>query len=285
MNVCPLAGLSLHKQYLEDAMTGSIVSAVFDSQSEAQQAVQELRQAGASDTSLSLVAQDGDRTTTTSGDGSTDDGHGSILRGILGGGALGAGLGVAALAIPGVGPLVGLGAIAASAVPGAMGIGAAVGAAAGSLNEALQKHGVSEEDATYYNDRISNGGVFVSVDTNQSGLDAGTAQDILRRAGGHNASEPRAGSTTQGSSSGVYADADAGSSSYGGSSTGGAGGSYGGTGTSTSGGSFGGAGTGGGSAIGSGTNAGTGSDAGSSYGSAGDTGLGGSGDGTNRSNY
>ena len=35
----------------------------------------------------------------------TDDDHRNLLRGILGGGALGAGLAVAALAIPGVGPL------------------------------------------------------------------------------------------------------------------------------------------------------------------------------------
>ncbi len=54
-----------------------------------------------------------------------------MLRGILGGGALGAGLGIAALAIPGVGPLAALGAIAASAVPEAMAIGAVAGAAVG----------------------------------------------------------------------------------------------------------------------------------------------------------
>jgi hypothetical protein len=172
----------------------SVVSAVFDSDQEAQRAVSELRQAGVADSALSVVAQHEGRTTSTSGEGSiTDDDHTNVLRGILGGGALGAGLGIAALAIPGVGPLVAAGAIAASAVPGAAAIGAAVGAAAGTLNETLKKHGVSEEDASYYGDRIKSGGVFVSVDDN-SGVGSETAREILHRNGGHNASRAR---TTQ----------------------------------------------------------------------------------------
>jgi hypothetical protein len=177
-------------------MNQTIVSAVFDSHDEAQRAVSELRSAGASDASLSLIAQSGKTTTTTHGDGTTDDdGHGSIIRGILGGGALGAGLGIAALAIPGVGPLAAAGAIAASAAPEAMALGALAGAAAGSLNEVLTKHGVSEEDAGYYHDRIKGGGTFVSVDTRSGGIDAQTAQQILYRAGGHNASQARTTAT------------------------------------------------------------------------------------------
>ena len=176
-------------------MTQNIVSAVFDSHNEAERAVSELRRAGARDTSLSLIAQENGKTTTTSGDGSSEEHKGSILRGILGGGALGAGLGVAALAIPGVGPLAAAGAIAASAVPEAIGIGAANGAVGGSLNEILHKHGVSKEDADYYHERIKSGGVFVSVDTRDGGLDAGEAQEILYAAGGHSSTRARAGAT------------------------------------------------------------------------------------------
>lgn len=172
-------------------MNQSIVSAVFDSQDEAQRAVQELRGAGFDDASLSLIAQQGGKTTTTGGDGEiTDEGHSNVLRGILGGGALGAGLAIAALAIPGVGPLAAAGAIAASAVPEAAAIGAVAGAAAGTLNEVLTKHGVSDEDATYYGDRIKSGGVFVSVDTN-SGGDPETARTILRTNGGHSSTQSR----------------------------------------------------------------------------------------------
>ncbi len=175
-------------------MNQSIASAVFDSQEEAQRAVSELRSAGVPDNSLSIVASHGGRTTTTSGDGEiTDEHHRNLLRGILGGGALGAGLGVAALAIPGVGPLAAAGAIAASVVPEAMAIGAAAGAVGGSLNEAFKKHGVSDEDAAYYGDRVKGGGIFVSVDDSAGGIDGQRAREILYRNGGHSSSQPRVG--------------------------------------------------------------------------------------------
>lgn len=179
-------------QYVESGTTGGKATAVFDTQEEAQRAVAELRSAGIDDANLSLIAQSGRTTTTTAGDGEiVDEEQGSILRGILGGGALGAGLGIAALAIPGVGPLVAAGAIATSAIPAAAGIGAAVGAAAGTLNEVLNSHGVSEEDSAYYGDRVQQGGVFVSVDSGQSNVDTSRAQDILYSCGGHSASSPK----------------------------------------------------------------------------------------------
>ena len=177
-------------------MNQPLVSAVFDSHAEADRAIADLRSAGVPDSALSIVAQHGETTTTTSGSGEhTGEGHGSIVRGILGGGALGAGLGVAALAIPGVGPLAAAGAIAASAIPGALGIGAAAGAAAGTLNEALHKHGVSEEDSRYYNDRVTGGGVFVSVDTSVGGTSAENVRDILYRSGGHSSTQARMSSS------------------------------------------------------------------------------------------
>jgi hypothetical protein len=166
-------------------------SAVFDSHEEAQRAVSALRNAGVTDTSMSVIAKHGNRTTTTSGDGEvTDDDHRNLLRGILGGGALGAGLGIAALAIPGVGPLAAAGAIAASAAPEAMGIGAAIGALTGTINESLKKHGVSDEDAEYYGERIKSGGVFVSVD-DTGGADRSQVEEILHRYGGHSSTRSR----------------------------------------------------------------------------------------------
>ncbi|MFD1787568.1 hypothetical protein ACFSC3_08290 [Sphingomonas floccifaciens] len=167
-----------------------VVSAIFDSNSEAERAVSELRQLGVNDADLSLIAQSKGTMTTREGGGEvTDEEHTNILRGILGGGALGAGLGVAALAIPGVGPLAALGAIAASAVPEAVAIGAVAGAAAGTFNEALKKHGVSDEDSAYYGDRLKDGGVLVTV--NASGIDRQQVQDVLHRNGGHSSSHAR----------------------------------------------------------------------------------------------
>jgi hypothetical protein len=173
-------------------MNTQTISAVFDSYDEAERAISELRRAGVRENALSVIAQrDGKMTETSDGHTTEHDEHGSIIRGLIGGGALGAGLGVAALAIPGVGPLAAVGAIAASAVPEAIGIGAAVGAAAGGLNEALHKHGVSKEDADYYGERLKQGGIFVSVDTRDAGITREAAEDALYRNGGHSASRSR----------------------------------------------------------------------------------------------
>jgi hypothetical protein len=174
-----------------DTGTG-VVSAVFDTDDEARSAIAALRSAGVDDASLSLITQRRGTTTTANADGDVvDEEHTHLLRGILGGGALGAGLGVAALAIPGVGPLVAAGAIAATAVPGAMAIGAAAGAALGSLNEVLKAHGVSDEDAAYYGERMNSGGVLVTVNAAQQDTSAAKIQDILYQNGGHNTARAR----------------------------------------------------------------------------------------------
>ena len=170
--------------------SAGVISAVFDSNAEAERAVAELREMGVDNGALSLIAQSKGTMTTREGGGEiTDEEHSNLLRGILGGGALGAGLGIAALAIPGVGPLAALGAIAASAVPEATALGAVVGAAAGTFNEALKKHGVSDEDSAYYGDQLKSGGVLVTV--NDTGIDRQLAQDVLYRNGGHSASHAR----------------------------------------------------------------------------------------------
>jgi hypothetical protein len=175
-------------------MNTRTASAMFDTQEEAARAVAELRDAGVPDAALSVVTQRGGVTTADAGAEVTDEDHGSVARGILGGGALGAGLGVAALAIPGVGPLVAAGAIAAAAVPSAMAIGAAAGAAAGTLNETLVKHGVDRDDADYYGDHLGRGGVLVSVAPDAAGIPYETASDILYRNGGHSSRRSRVSS-------------------------------------------------------------------------------------------
>jgi hypothetical protein len=169
-----------------------VVSAVFDSDDEAREAITALRSEGISDASLSLITQRRGTTTTSNVDGDVvDEEHSNWLRGILGGGLLGAGLGVAALAIPGVGPLVAAGAIAASAVPGAMAIGAVAGAALGTAAEALKEHGVSDDDVAYYGNALNkNGGVLVTVHPHGDASKQ-TIQQILHAHGGHNAAQPR----------------------------------------------------------------------------------------------
>ena len=172
-------------------MKQSIASAVFDNRAEAERAVSELRSAGVRDSDISIVGQEDGKNTSTDGAGEkTGD---LVSKTALGAGA-GALLGVAALAIPGVGPLVAAGAIAEAAVGGAALTGTAIGAAAGGFTSLLTKHGVSEEDARYYEGRVYDGGFFVSVDDSAT-VDRETISDILYRAGGHSAGRARTSAT------------------------------------------------------------------------------------------
>jgi hypothetical protein len=175
-------------------MQNNVVSAVFDSQNEAESAIRDLRSAGVTDASISVIGKHEGSTTETTGSGENIDNHdepASLISKVAAGSGIGALLGVAALAIPGVGPLVAAGAIAESAIGGAALAGTAAGAAAGGLTDILTKHGVSSEDSSYYHDRINQGGIFVSVDPSSSSVQRDELQDILHRAGGHNAGRSR----------------------------------------------------------------------------------------------
>lgn len=176
-------------------MSSSIASAVFDNQQEAEVAVSKLRALGVNDSAISVIAQDDGKNSVTNGSG---EGVSSEFIGKTAAGAgIGTLLGIAALAIPGVGPLVAAGAIASAAIPGAAVTGALLGAAAGGLSKVLTDHGVSDDDAGYYEERVNNGGVFVSVKTDDAGVDVTTVEDALYDAGGHSSSRAKAmGPTT-----------------------------------------------------------------------------------------
>ena len=181
-------------------MTNRIASAVFDSRDEAERALSELREAGISDSAISVVGQ-ADEASEFSGNRTYDnDDAGEATSNVVKGAAIGTGagavLGIAALAIPGVGPLVAAGAIAASAIPTAAAIGAGAGLAAGSIAGLLASHGVDEEDSKYYEERLSQGGIFVSVRAEDDDVPVEQAREILFRNGGHSASRQRAGATT-----------------------------------------------------------------------------------------
>lgn len=172
-------------------MRNNLVSAVFDNQADAERAVSQLRNAGVQDRSISVIAQrEGDEKAVT-----TDGGGEEVAKDVIGTAALGAGagtlLGIAALAIPGVGPLLAAGAIASTAIPAAALTGAAIGAATGSVVGLLKDHGVSDDDAVYYEDRINQGGVFVSVDADGGSLDRQSAEDILYASGGHSSARSK----------------------------------------------------------------------------------------------
>lgn len=172
-------------------MSDRIASAVFDNQEEAKRAMTELRSAGIDQKCISIVGRHGEQEAMDKPDGDGEMNAGRTVKGAIGGAVVGGLLGVAALAIPGVGPLAAAGAIASGAIPGAAAIGAGAGAVAGGLTGMLTGHGVSEEDATYYEERINDGGIFLSVDADESSVPVETAQEILLRNGGHNSTRAR----------------------------------------------------------------------------------------------
>lgn len=167
----------------------NIASAVFDSQTEAQRAVDALRSAGVDSDAISVIARSDGETTVTDGEG--EEAAKDVVGKAAAGAGVGALLGVAALAIPGVGPFVAAGAIAQAAIGGAALTGTAIGAAAGGMAGALEDHGVDRSDADYYEGRLNDGGIFVSVDTTDARHSASEISDILHRNGGHSSSRAR----------------------------------------------------------------------------------------------
>ena len=172
-------------------MNKNIISAVFDSRSEAEAAISELRSQESIAAGFRSSAGTGTARPSPTVRANRPKKAWAIRLRARGGAGIGAILGVAALAIPGVGPLAAAGAIASSAIPGAAAIGAGAGAVAGGLTGLLRDHGVSDDDASYYEGRINDGGIFVSVDASEGDVPTETVREVLSRNGGHSASQPR----------------------------------------------------------------------------------------------
>lgn len=165
------------------------IVALYDDYNHAQQAVRELVDNGISRDQISLMAnnaggQFGDVTTgmgETTGTSATAEGAGvgAGIGAALGGiGGLLVGLG--ALAIPGIGPVIAAGPLAAAlgGVAGA-GAGAVAGGAAGGILGALTDMGVNDEQASYYAEGVRRGGTLITVRADDHL--ASQAVDVLNR--------------------------------------------------------------------------------------------------------
>jgi hypothetical protein len=95
------------------------------------------------------------------------------------GGLIGLVAGVAALVIPGIGPVVSAGTLATAL--GLTAAGAGIGAAAGGLIGALTDLGLSEEETDVYAEGIKRGGILVTVHTEEEERDE--VEDLLKEAG------------------------------------------------------------------------------------------------------
>ncbi len=167
--------------------TTSRVTAVFDSEAQAEQAVASLRQMGVSDNQLSIVAKHGSNATVSGAGSATHDDTGDrIGKGALAGAGAGALFGLAALAIPGVGPFITAGFLASAlgVTGGAVAAGAIVGATSGALANAFTSAGYDEHEARYYGGAVEQGGTFVAVDTAGSNMTPDQVRSVLTQNGG-----------------------------------------------------------------------------------------------------
>jgi len=105
--------------------------------------------------------------------------HLTAAEGAATGGIVGLLLGVAAMLIPGIGPVVAVGPISA-ALAGAV-TGGVTGAVVGGVTGALVDAGVDEDTARYYDERFREGGLLVAVRTDDARYD--DARAILAQHG------------------------------------------------------------------------------------------------------
>lgn len=162
--------------------TGHTVAGVFNNQSDAQQALNELKALGFSPDQVSVVAKDTRETKdmverSDMGGAETSGASAGALLGGLTGGIAGWLVGIGALVIPGIGPIVAAGALATT-----LG-GAAVGAVAGGLIGALVGAGIPEDDARSYETHVKEGRILITAQAMDASQMQG-ARDAFGRLGG-----------------------------------------------------------------------------------------------------
>lgn len=157
------------------------VVGLYDTFTDAQNAVDQLVSAGFMRDNLSVVSNNarGEYRVDT---GDDIDGAGAgATGGALVGGTIGVLAGLGAFAIPGIGPVIAAGPLLAGLA------GAGVGALTGGLLGALTDAGISEDDAHYYAEGIRRGGTLVMANVDDNRADY--ARDVLNQAGAVNVEE------------------------------------------------------------------------------------------------
>jgi hypothetical protein len=168
---------------METTSARSTVVGLFREGEQAREAIQALKEAGFEAGDIGLLMRDRDDAQTvaqeeaTEGQAGTGAATGAVAGGVLGGLATWL-VGVGALAIPGVGPLVAAGGFA-SLLAGAA-VGAVGGATLGGIGGALVGMGVPPAEAEWYEREVRGGGTLVTV---RAGGRYDEAQELLRRHG------------------------------------------------------------------------------------------------------
>ena len=154
-----------------------VVAGLFAEREAAVAAIDDLKAAGFSPDDVGIAMRDkgqqGDLADETGAKAAGGAAAGAVGGGLVGG-ALGLLVGLGALAIPGIGPVIAGGALAtAFGLGGGTAVaGAGIGAAAGGLVGALVGMGIPEAEAKHFEEGFNAGGVLVTVNGGDRALDA-----------------------------------------------------------------------------------------------------------------
>ena len=172
------------------------VFGIYQTYTEVDRGVESLKAAGFRNSDVSVLFPEGEGTKTFAHEKGTKAPEGATAGGGAGaviGGSLGWLVGIGAIAIPGLGPFIAAGPIVAALA--GVGVGGAIGGVAG----ALIGMGIPEYEAKRYEGRVKNGGILLSVHSDNSDwskrarkiLEATGAQDISSTAEVHSEPAPR----------------------------------------------------------------------------------------------
>jgi hypothetical protein len=155
------------------------VFGIYPSLTSVEISVDELKSAGFRNTDISVLFPESSGTRDFAHEKSTKAPEGATTgagTGAVVGGALGWLMGIGALAIPGLGPFIAAGPIMAALA------GAGVGGTVGGIAGALIGMGIPEYEAKRYEGRVKDGGILLSVHSDNSDWTK-RAKEILKRTG------------------------------------------------------------------------------------------------------
>jgi hypothetical protein len=155
------------------------VFGIYRNRLDVEQAVDALRAQGFRSTDISVLFPENEGTKDFAHEKATKAPEGTATgasAGAVVGGTLGWLAGIGALAIPGVGPLIAAGPIVAALT------GVGVGGAIGGISGALIGMGIPEYEAKRYEGRVKEGGILLSVHSDNSDWTR-KAKDVLERTG------------------------------------------------------------------------------------------------------
>jgi hypothetical protein len=160
------------------------VFGIYRQRANVEQAVDALKAAGFRNTDISVLFPENEGTKDFAHEKSTKAPEGATAgagTGAVVGGTLGWLAGIGALAIPGLGPFIAAGPIMAALA------GAGAGGAIGGLTGALVGMGIPEYEAKRYEGRVKEGGILLSVHSDDSNWTK-RAKEILERTGAEDVS-------------------------------------------------------------------------------------------------